>query len=154
MCIDTDGNIGISKNQNRGYAQYLRATNTNFKRIQWLLDNFGGNYIKREYDNDAWKDQYLWSIFGFESYKLLKNIRPYLLLKQEQADTAIELYEKVSKWHYGKSKPIPKAKKDLQIKLYQNCRVLNKKGKPEEHAEQPKLIRKTIKVTETLEEYL
>ena len=155
MAIDTDGHIGIGNYQGSGgHSIYMGFTNTNVKLIEWIVNNFSGKMPKREErDNIKWKDRYDWKIHGYKAYKILKSIRPYLIAKQEQADCAIELYEKVTKWHYGATNPIPDYKRELAESLYQRCRQLNEKGKPAEQVgSEPKL--KSRKTIETLEEYV
>jgi len=111
-----------------GYAQQLDIANTDFRLIEWLLENFGGKIPNPKKTKDNQKGVYHWSLSGSNSYALLKKIRPYLLLKQEQADCAIELWEKVSKWNYGGNKPMPKHKRELAETLYQRCKKLNIRG--------------------------
>ena len=131
--VDGEGNIGIQKHVapsgNYAYHQYLYVVNTDIRLIEWLVENFGGkipNPKKGKKENH--KDAYYWNLNGSYSYKIIKKMRPYLILKQEQADCAIELYEKVSKFRYGNT-PIPVHKIKLSEELYQRCRDLNKKGK-------------------------
>ena len=156
MCVDTDGFINIQSSEGHGCTQHFGVVNTNTKLMEWLVNNFGGKMPNpRITDNPKWKNGYRWSLSGSNSYKLLKKIRQYLLLKGEQADCAIELYEKVSKLHYGsgsgKGKRIkPESKKKLQEELFQKCKALNKTGKSEEEPQLLTLIRRTI----TLEEYV
>ena len=154
MAIDTDGNIGIGKvRENESYRHQINVANTNIKLIEWLVENFGGKIPEPQVrDNPKHKDLYLWYLTGSNAYKILKKIRPYLLLKGEQADCVIELYEKVSKWYYTGWKQRPKYKKELQEELYQRVKALNKKGKHTEDQEPPKLVERRI--VETLERYI
>lgn len=151
MAIDTDGSIGIRKNQ-RNYIQVIQFSNTNIKLIEWIVENFGGNIPNPQvFDNPKWKDVYHWQLHGSDSYKIIKKIKLYLIIKQEQADCTIELYEKVNKWCYY---IMPRYKKNLANKLYERCKILNKRGMSEYGVEEriPKL--KERKVVETLEKYV
>ena len=156
--IDGEGTIGIGRqmlpNNNYTYRQHLIIGNTDIRLIEWLVENFGGKFPKAVNSNEKWKDSYMWQLTGTKSYKLLKKVRPYLLLKQEQADNAIELWEKVSNYVYSRSHKRPEYRTELSEELYHMCRELNKKGKHDEESEPPRLLRKNIKVTETLEEYM
>jgi len=94
--MDCDGSIGIYIDNN-GFMQKIQFTNTDYRLIQWILDNFGGGVAEYNYSNPKWKDKFNWQLYGYKSYKLINRIRPFLMAKQEQADLAIELYKKVSK---------------------------------------------------------
>lgn len=151
--VDGEGSIGIYRSLRKGkytYAQHLQIINTDIRLIEWLVENFGGSFPKVMNMGDNHKDAYHWTINGYNSYKILKKIRPYLLLKQEQADNAIELYKKVSKWKYGGINPLPDHKRKLSEELYQRNRELNMRGMDEEKLDvAPKLVRKIT----TLEEF-
>ena len=134
--IDCDGNIGIYAHiYTNSYYQRIRFGNTNIKLIEWIVENIGGK-IPKEYvrDNPKHKNSYDWQLSGSNSYKILKKIRPYLIIKQEQADLAIELYEKVSNQNYS-SISMPNHKKELAKELYERCKSLNKRGKSDEEIE-------------------
>ena len=134
--VDGEGTIGVYKHKQYwgySYIQTLIVTNSDIRLITWLIDNFGGKYPKpKKYENKNWKDGYQWQLTGKNSYKLLKDIREHLLLKREQADCAIDLYEKISRWRYSGSSPMPKHKKELSEELYQKCKKLNKTGRLDE----------------------
>ena len=151
--VDGEGTIGIYRALRKNkynYHQILEISNTDIRLIEWLVNNFGGSFPKVEGRSGNRKNAYHWTLTGSNSYKLIKKIRPYLLLKQEQADCAIELYDKLSKWNYGSRKPLPYHKRKLGESLYQRNKVLNMKGKNEEKLDvEPKLVRKIT----TLEEF-
>ena len=153
--MDCDGYISVRKNaHNDTYQQKIGFSNTNVKIIEWIVKNFGGK-MPKEYviDNMKYKNSYRWQLTGSNSYKLLKKIRPYLIIKCEQAELAIELYEKVTKWKYCTKNPIPNHKKELAVKLYQKCRALNKTGKSENNEEVELLV--PVKVRkDVLDEWL
>ena len=153
MAIDTDGHIVISK-QNEMYSMSIGFTNTNIKLIEWVVNNYGGKIPNaRNHNNINHKEIYGWQVYSYKAYKILKIIRPYLIIKGEQADLAMELYEKVSKWKYVRNHRMPEHKRRLAEDLYLRCRHLNKKGKPIEQIES-KLKLKSRKTIETLEEFV
>ena len=132
--VDGEGTIGIRKHKDPSgcyvYQQGIQVANTDIRLIYWLVENFGGKFPKVvKDDRENRKDWYAWRLSSYNSYKIIKNIIPYLLLKQEQADNAIKLYEKVSKWKYGGSHPRPEHKTKLCEELYQKNRKLNMRGK-------------------------
>lgn len=144
--IDGEGSIIIHKKKHPlgyHYQQTLHVTNTDTRLIQWLVDNFGGKFPKAIKMGGDRKDAYRWQLTGSNSYNLLKKICPYLILKQEQANNVIELYEKVSKWNHGGNKPMPEHKRKLVEELYHRNKELNKRGKinNEEEVEVPVTIK-------------
>lgn len=152
MAIDTDGTIGIRKYQ-KTYSVRIGLANTNIKLMEWAVDNFGGKMPKlKESNNIKWKDSYDWYLTGYKAYKVIKIIRPYLIIKGKQADLAMEMYEKVSKWRFrGSYHRMPVHKRKLAEELSQRCKMLNKTGKPIE--EKPEPILKRRETIKTLEEY-
>jgi len=142
MCLDTDGYIGIEKESRSSihYRQRIEVRNTNMKLMNWLVENFGGTVAERKLDNPKWKNQYNWRLGGYKSCKLLKSIRPFLLLKGEQADLAIDLFEKVSRWRQGGDNLRLISKTDLAESLWGRCRALNRTGKKISTGESPKAL--------------
>ncbi|MCK4329802.1 hypothetical protein KAX02_08160 [candidate division WOR-3 bacterium] len=131
--VDGEGTISIGKsllsNGKYSYYQQLIVSNSDVRLIDWTVDNFGGTFPKAQKLTDNRKDTYKWTLSSYKSYKMIKKIRPYLILKQEQADCAIELYEKVTKRHYHGSNPMPDYKRKLAEELFQRCKELKIIGK-------------------------
>ena len=130
--IDGEGTISVSKrygiSRNATYFHQFKIGNTDIRLIQWLVDNFGGSFPKCMKLKGNRKDAYVWCLSGHASYKLLKKVMPYLLLKQKQAIYAIQLYENVSRWNYGATQ-MPVYKRVLADDLWQRCKELNKRGR-------------------------
>lgn len=147
--VDGEGRIGISRSTrpsgNHNYAQQLQVINTDIRLIQWLVENFGGSFPKAIKQEGNRKDVFHWTLSGSNSYKMIKKIRPYLLLKQEQADCAIELYERVSRWDYKRYNPIPTYKIKLAEELWQKSMKLNKRGK-DDNSEEEIAIPATLRI--------
>lgn len=154
--IDGEGTIGIRRQDSYTgryiYSHHIAIKNSDVRLIHWLVDNFGGTFPKPHTEKDNYKDTYNWQLSSSSSYKLLKKVGCYLLLKREQADLAIELYEKVSS-RFGKTKPLFGWRKELAEELYQECKYLNKVGRKEEvilSILDNNLVRRTV----TLEEFV
>ena len=94
--IEGEGTIAIAKQKpTKGrksdtYSLRLQVANTSEKLMDWLEDNFGGSSHKVGEGNE--KNYYAWILGSKDTYKLLKLVRPYFLLKGEQADLGIEFY--------------------------------------------------------------
>jgi len=128
--VDCDGTIGIRAQKPRGTRNYpyyyimVGVANTNSVLINWLHKSFGGSVYIKEYRNDSWKNLYMWSLSTQQAREFLVDILPYLKLKWEQAETAIELCDRISR---GVSKL-----SDLELSersaLKEAVMILNKRG--------------------------
>ena len=143
--IDGEGTIGIRRaittKGSYTHNQYIGLANTDIRLMKWVVDHFGGRMPKPKRDKRSnYKDKYTWYLGGFNSYQIIRAIRPYLVLKQEQADNAITLYEEITKWHYN---PLPNDKRELAGEIFQSNKELNKRGRPmdEEEIEIPVIVK-------------
>lgn len=133
--IDGDGTIGIQKHGDiklPNYHHRLSVGSTDMRSMEWIKQNYDGDINAYEHKKEEWAKIYKWQISGKKSYKLIKDVRDYLMLKQEQADAVIELYERVTRRNF-RSRPAWAIK--LQEKLFQRCKKLNKRGVIEEGEE-------------------
>ncbi|MCK4329798.1 hypothetical protein KAX02_08135 [candidate division WOR-3 bacterium] len=127
--IDGEGTLGVYKGKKGHlYKITFRVTNTDFRMIQWLIDNFGGNIdsIVKYKEGDNRKDKYAWKLEGKKGIKLMKRVKSFLVLKAEQANIAINMYEKVTRWNMH---PRPAWALHFQEECYQRTLVLNRRGK-------------------------
>lgn len=124
--IDGEGTIDTSG----GSSIRLRVGNTNTHLMDWLKDNFGGNYCLSRDETENNSKLYEWSLSGKSAYKVLKKIAYKLLLKREQAIIDINLYERVTRWNF---RPLPLWAKLLIEESTRKLHALNKKGVDIEH---------------------
>lgn len=87
--IDADGCFGISRCVVKGgYISYdptIRVRSTHLPTIKWLVNTFGGTFSHGKWENDDWKDYYLWKFSSdVHASRFLDKILPYLWLKQAQ----------------------------------------------------------------------
>ncbi len=95
--IDGEGSIAISPSGSRPSYPYnlyprLRVGNTDLGLIEWLANNFGGSYGKTGTTNGRHKRLYNWTITGQAAIDLLTTVRPWLLVKQQQAWLSCEFW--------------------------------------------------------------
>jgi len=98
--MDGEGHISLLKNRKHlksdGFALTLNIgiTNTNLPLMKWLVSNFGGVYYTRyssDNSNPRWSDRYDWFPKGRKNKEeLLLGVLPYLIIKREQAEIALE----------------------------------------------------------------
>lgn len=102
--IDGEGNIELRKasikaGKRRGkYAIRVKVTNTDFRLIKWLLDNFGGAFFPFDKPKYLRKSVlYDWYVSGKCAGLILERCLPYFISKSEQAELAIEFRSTFSK---------------------------------------------------------
>jgi len=98
--IDGEGCIYIpvrirKDRQSPSYTLRVSVSQKDGKVIDWLRGNCGG-FIHQRKDGI-----YSWIIQERKAYELLKKIRPFMKVKERQADLAIRLYDK-----YTRKEPI------------------------------------------------
>lgn len=100
--IDGEGTIMISRTQlKRGrqmplFVLTLVVANTDMRLLRWLSETFTGEHIfsqsaKQRSFRASWskKTCYSWRLFEKRAAQVLERVRPYLICKREQADTAL-----------------------------------------------------------------
>lgn len=118
--IDGEGCITIGAGRKEtctNYNSIIMVTNTNKKIIDWLQQQFGGNYYKIPASGNC-KEAYRWRFLKQkEIEKLLLAILPYLIIKREQAIVLLEFVRM--------SKETASQKRE---ELFQKMKALNKRG--------------------------
>lgn len=133
--VDGDGTIGIQKHGDTEpprYQHHLSVASTDPRSPEWIKQNFGGEITTYEARAENRAKGYQWQIYGKKSYMLIKDVRYYLMLKHEQADAVIEMYERVTKRDF---RPRPIWASKLQERMFQKCKKLNMTGVIEEGEE-------------------
>lgn len=123
--LDGEGSIMLPRLHKK--ITYLRVaiSNTDFNLIKFLLNNFGGSFVEYHHKNPNWKRQYCWVVASKQALNFLSSIRPYLILKSQQADIAIEFQlRKRSRGQYQ-----TKEEKLLDATDVGMMHKLNKRGK-------------------------
>ena len=103
-------------NKNHTYTFVVGVANTSIALHTWLEETFDGKtYPRKNRENIVIKGEktkqnkkaYEWHITSRDAIKLLKQIRPYLIIKGAQADLAFEFYNKYIKYPYKGRNGIP-----------------------------------------------
>lgn len=95
--VDGEGNINIStafcvgKSKSLSYHARVVITNTNELLMVWLLESLGGTIENRRHRKPNWKPSWNWAVYGDNAASLLKAIKPYLVIKKDQATLAMQL---------------------------------------------------------------
>ena len=127
--IDTEGWITIQKTNNKiGLVLQLGVGNTNPNLTDWLKSTFGGSIYHRKSQSEYRKSCYTWRIYSNTASQLLIEILPYLLIKKEQAELAIQFQSNM----HGKSSALEPFSEEYQMKMVEMKKAMNKlnqKGK-------------------------
>ena len=115
--IDGEGNIGIDKYNKYGtsvnYAIKVAISNTNRKILEWIKAYYGGYIATFKKKLPHHKECYQLVVRHFKAYKMLKDIEPYLKIKQRLAQVAIRVAVRCQvKYGHKKSKPIDRQQAD------------------------------------------
>jgi len=90
--FDGEGTFSIYyQTQHDSTAIRIEITNTNLELMEWLVQNFGGQYYHHRRAKPQHKIAYGWRPKGrANSEQLLLGILPYLVIKKKQANIALQ----------------------------------------------------------------
>lgn len=92
--FDGEGSINIIKGTNgKGtsyYALSVEVAQVDPRPLQYLKENWGGTVRVVDSKNPNWNVAYRWTIRSKAAESFLRDIRPWLRVKGEQADIALE----------------------------------------------------------------
>jgi hypothetical protein len=129
----------ISRNQkNDFYSIRIIISNTNLDILEWICSIVGGSIHKTINENELKRKQgYALCLNVKDAINLLKNISPFLKVKNLQANYLLRFVElkksfsrKRSNGRYGTLKSSDEYMK-LQEEIYRKIRKLNQRGVPE-----------------------
>lgn len=129
--IDGEGSIMLIERKRGESGAYLRVTiaNTCLGVLEWAKQKTGiGMSFTQRVESRTHKASYSWRCHGDGAHSLLKQIRPYLIIKAEQADLAIEAHDRLRI-------PAFKADRAWQEEYRLRMKALNKRGPAKLHSE-------------------
>ncbi|MFA5377985.1 MAG: hypothetical protein WC455_19700 [Dehalococcoidia bacterium] len=101
--IDGEGNINIyrvtSPEDKPRYAMRIAVGSTEPWLPEFLKSKFGGNVYLRPSKTKAHKDCWIWTVAAKKATPLLNKILPYLCLKHEQAELALQFQSRRKNRH-------------------------------------------------------
>lgn len=134
-----EGWIGMTKAMPKGrsispiYAVVMTITNTNTKLISWLIENFGGNFYSMKNQTDKHKEGYTWKISNNQLCPILKQVLPYLIIKDEQAKIVMAYLEHklIDPATFGRGNRLSMNELDYRESVHIALKKLNRKGPSE-----------------------
>lgn len=136
--VDSDGCISIGKMKGRfnktqrtvnpRYVLTLIVTNTNVDLMEWLVKKFEGRMKSRKKVKPNHKTTWNWVLDHGKALHTLRLIKPYLIVKKEQAKTGIEFIEKWVTTKGGVGATTSPEEVSRREALYQTMKILNQTG--------------------------
>lgn len=91
--FDGEGCISINRNSSQHYGLLLAAAQINPAPLFLLYQRFGGYIVRKQRPTDRYRAVHQWRSSGREAADVLRQLQPYLVVKKEEADIAIEFQE-------------------------------------------------------------
>lgn len=124
---------------------YLRANQVDERPLRRLYEMFGGSLIQRPSRGPTSQPQWVWTVSGRYAHAALKAIRPWLVVKAERADLAIDFHEMCygnMGWNTRSLRPngspgrLKLEEVELRGAFYDSMKSLNLRGKAAMEKEQ------------------
>ena len=130
--IDTDGSIDINK-LSTNYAARCAVSNNDLRLLNWLKNVYGGSICessnRRHKDGYKRRRSYKWTVTAQKAELFLRQIAPFLIIKQKQAYCALGL--RMEKGYHTRQIS-PQEKQTMWRPYYDRMRKLNNKDTPHE----------------------
>lgn len=131
--FDGEGSIVIelskSPKSRNGYRTSLHATvtQTSVPCLEKFVARFGGAIKTFQHttpNSRRWAVQYTWSVRNEKAIKFLREIKPFVVVKAEQIETALEypLYSDNGKKYGNRGNPIPDVVWEKRLQLRQTLK--------------------------------
>jgi hypothetical protein len=95
--FDGEGSINIVKQANKGgntnYALVVDVSQVDPRPLEILQKHWRGSLRTRPQPNPKWKTPTIWTVRSIQAEQFLRDIRPYLIVKGEEADVALRFRE-------------------------------------------------------------
>jgi len=125
--IDCEGCIGISCVRGRTYCPLIRVVQTRHFWLKRLQNVWGGRLFECSHQDKRRALKWQWFIKGKELVTLLEAIKPYLRIKNEQAELVLQLQKRIDHGQKHRRR-LSQEERKVRRDLYQRCRLLNKTG--------------------------
>jgi len=128
--IDGEGQVTIATKRSKKHAAVVAVTMVDRAPLDVLASTYGGRVYTLTSKNDNWKTPYRWQVSDQLAENVLRDVRPFLLVKGPQADLCLQLREQ--KMQGGRATPERQAAKDeifsSRAGLVTKIRELNRRG--------------------------
>ena len=124
--IDGEGCFYIQRPGGKNHTLRLFVMNTAKPLIDYLYQTYGGWQYSRKKENSTWKIRHEWFVDRQIVDELLPLIHPYLVIKKEHCEIAMEFRKTFPLIrNYRK---VPQEWLDIRVECHRRIKILNKKG--------------------------
>lgn len=124
--IDGEGCFCIQRPGGKTHTLRMFVMNTSKQLIDYLYKTYGGFQYSRKKENSTWKIRHEWFVDRYVIDELIPLLLPYLIVKKEHAQIAIEFRKTFPKVRGYRN--IPKDLVSIREDCHRRMQVLNKKG--------------------------
>lgn len=130
--LDGEGSIAIGLNKNpRGERRwYLRISchQLDPRPLRLLADRFGGSVRRHGYQARRTRQIFEWAVNSRQAYRVLKEVRPYLIVKADEADVGIEFQEVLMSRTLSRRVSLSEDEQGIRHSLYEKLRMLKQRS--------------------------
>ncbi len=126
--FDGEGSVGISKASNKGvrgrrvnpnYSLHIKFSNSDRPVLEWIAEKVGGWILEHKVPS-KYRRHWKFVKKGSKAMQLLQAMLPYLIVKKEQAEKAIEFQTRQSaeknRYEAGRQGPVPRTVNEIAYK--------------------------------------
>lgn len=122
--VDGEGSIGVHRQVHRratnpSFKVRLRVSNQSRILMDALVDSYGGSVYKST-------RCFEWCVWSRQALALIEAILPHLVIKGEQARTALEFRPLI--WQRHATHPVTPQEHAQRVQLYERMKALNARG--------------------------
>ena len=133
--VDGEGHISLNhQNTNTQFKVVLGVTNTDHRVVNWIQHRWPGSVDIRQYQDvgrkftnpgTVLKPRIQWRLIGQKAIDVIQLIRPWLVIKGEQADIAISFWELHEEYEVHSGVSVPQEYIDIASSMWDRMRVLH-----------------------------
>lgn len=127
--FDGEGCINVSSCRKTILIRTL-VVNTNLTILEMFKERWGGDIYANKKGKDHWKQAYTWRLSYNAAYQFLKDIYPFLVVKEPQAEAAFIFFDNKP----GKGKQRTEEAERLTKEAINKIKTFNRKGINHEEA--------------------
>lgn len=87
--FDGEGSITLSRGSNGHYTLVCGVSGVKPNALKLFHERFGGSLYYQKRTNAKWRDIFMWRISGEKAELFLEEIKPYLILKKDEAELGL-----------------------------------------------------------------
>ena len=129
--VDGEGCVRLASRAKKYVTPSVQVSNTRFDLLQWLKERWGGSVYFCKEPRTNRKPHGVWSVCGQKAISFLRDVQPFLLIKNEQAQIILSL----PRWYVSERDALGRIKGTLtderiaeNVRLLDEIRILNKRG--------------------------